>query len=59
MLFKIFVTFVWFVETAFVFFCTLGIAHLQLDMISKIFLYIVCIFAETYVSVLFIEGMNI
>ena len=59
MLFKIFVTFVWFLATAFVTFCILEIAHSHLDMLSKIFLYIVGVFAETFVSVLFVEGMGI
>jgi hypothetical protein len=59
MLFKVFVTFVWFLATAFVTFCILEIAHSQLDMFSKIFLYIVGVFAETFVSVLLVEGMGI
>lgn len=59
MTFKCFVAFVWFLTTAFVVFCILEIAHSQIDMISKIFLYIVGVFTETFVSVWFIEGVDI
>lgn len=59
MLFKVYVAFVWFLVTAFVTFCILEIAHSHLDMLSKIFLYIVGVFAETFMSVLFVEGMRI
>lgn len=59
MAFKVLVAFVWVLSTAFVVFSILEIGHSQLDMFSKIFLYIVGVFAETFVSVLFIEGMNI
>lgn len=59
MVFKVLVVFVWFLASAFVVFSILEIAHSQLDMFSKIFLYIVGVFVETFVSVLFVEGMGI
>ena len=59
MAFKVLVSFVWFLASAFVVFCILEIAHSQLDIFSKIILYIVGVFIETFVSVLFVEGMGI
>jgi len=59
MAFKVFVAFVWFLVTAFVVCMILEIAHSQFDMLSKIFLYIVGVFIETFVSILFIEGLAI
>lgn len=59
MAFKVFVAFVWFLVTAFVVCMILEIAHSHLDMFSKIFLYIVGVFIETFVSVLFVEGVGI
>ena len=59
MAFKVLVAFVWFLATAFVVFCILEIAHSQLDVFSKIFLYIVGVFIETFVNVLFVEGLGI
>ena len=59
MAFKVLVAFVWVLSTAFVVFSILEIAHSQLDMFSKVFLYIVGVFVETFVSVLFVEGIGI
>lgn len=59
MAFKVFVAFVWFLTTAFVVCAILEIAHSHLDMLSKIFLYIVGVFIETFISIWFIEGMAI
>lgn len=58
MVFKTFLAFVWCLVTAFVVCMILEIAHSHLDMLSKIFLYIVGFFTETFVSVLFVEEMG-
>ena len=59
MAFKVLVAFVWFLVSAFVVFCILEIAHSQLDMFSKVLLYIVGVFAETFISCLCVEGLGI
>lgn len=59
MAFKVFVSFVWFLTTAFVVCAILEIEHSYLDMLSKIFLYIVGFFIGTFISIWFIEGMAI
>ena len=59
MAFKVFVAFVWLLSTAFVVCAILEITDSHLDMLPNIFLYIVGVFIETFISILFIEGMEI
>lgn len=59
MAFKVFVAFIWFLTTAFVVCVILEIVHSHLDMLSKIFLYIVGVFIEMLIRIWFIEGIEI
>ena len=59
MAFKVLVAFVWTLVTAFVVCGILTVAHSQLDIFSKVLLYIVGVFAETFVSCLCVEGLGI